>query len=69
MCQIVSSLREMSSNDVFASAPSEFVSKCQTHGWTFPANEMIWSGKVCPIGQIEIARDQAIAAIEAAKSK
>lgn len=52
---------------LYASGPSTSQSKCDSHGWMFTPGEPMWGDKLCPIGQIEAARDEAIEAIAAAK--
>lgn len=43
--------------------------RCTTHGWMFMQGELMFDGKLCPIGMIEQATVDAIARIEEAKRK
>jgi hypothetical protein len=48
---------------VVPEGPPRAVAECETHGWMF---DNAVAGTLCPIGRIELARDEAIARIREA---
>lgn len=53
----------------FIHPPSASQCRCTTHGWMFVTGELMHDGKLCPIGMIERATDEAIRRIEDAKTE
>ena len=69
MCQVITYAVHMTdgSGRLRAGGAAISQSKCDEHGWVFQPGEMVREGGLCPLGQIEKAKNEALSEIAEAK--